>query len=303
VLFFKTRGLPASLETLIPQKRYPLRIPTYEKSYQAVHPDLLVSANGPPFILSCTPYPFSLDVFENPSVFVSSNGISFAEEFPGINPLAPAPPFDHNDDPDLFWYKGAFHILYLETLRPEKQHLALLSSAGRKTWVKKILHTAYLAAGGPFMLSPAFFQGERFGSRIYYVAKKEGGNTIEYVSVPELPDTAAFTPDFSARRGISLDMGHQEPWHIDLIGDANGGVYMLICCVTRRRKADTYGLYIARGTDGASWEWSPKPVLLNAYRSSGFIREGDLYVYYSRQTPYFGAWELGVVRLPLKDYF
>ena len=52
---------------------------------------------GHHFYLALTPYPYSNDLLENPSLLVSDDGYQFHEERPGTNPLVPRPPVGHND--------------------------------------------------------------------------------------------------------------------------------------------------------------------------------------------------------------
>ena len=113
-----------------------------------------------------------MDYFENPSILVSGDGINFFEEKPGLNPLAAPPLVDHNDDPDLFIYDKNYNILYLETHRPEKQNLILLSSTDRINWTSRMIHTDYLTGNNsdPFILSPSFLS-DVTGDYLFYVSK------------------------------------------------------------------------------------------------------------------------------------
>ena len=158
-----TRRPDKPLSELPAGKLFRLDIPTYDGSGQAVHPSLLVQADkttggnlvagGPQFVLSFTPYTDTDDRVENPSIVVSGDGLNFREEKPGLNPLVPAPERDHNDDPDLFYSNGKYGILYLETMRPEKQSLILLESTDRIHWEKRVIHEERLDQGSGCFLS------------------------------------------------------------------------------------------------------------------------------------------------------
>ena len=164
-------------------KFFRLDIPTYDGSGQAVHPSLLVQDYNPRFVLAFTPYTDTDDRVENPSIVVSDDGIHFREEVQGLNPLATAPEKDHNDDPDLFLYNGKYGILYLETMRPEKQTLYLLGSQDRIHWEKRILHQENLADGsGCFMLSPKYLEKDGLSWLFYVNRDAAGGYRIEYVT-------------------------------------------------------------------------------------------------------------------------
>jgi hypothetical protein len=297
--------LPASLQKIKNNRYYRIAFTTYEKSGQAVHPSLLYRPKGSPqFMLAFTPYPFSMDIFENPSILISNDGLRFFEETPGVNPLVSAPSFDHNNDPELFFYNESFNILYLETLRPKKQNLVLLTSGDRKTWNSRILHTDFFdkPVSDPFILSPSFIRDSHDACFLFYVKMNPPGsgpfrnNEIHYVAVQN-----GFVPDFSKRYTAAIDLKGLNPWHISLLKD-DVTYYMLICCVKTLRRWKRYSLFIARSCNMKDWEFQDKVLLKNAYRAAGFIRNAVLYIYYSRQL-FLGAWEMGVIKKNLYAYF
>src|SRR4051812_16680124 len=137
---------------LVPQ----IVIPTYDGSGQVVHPDILVEQSDR-YVLAYTPYPFTNGRFENPSIAISSDGLTFHEVAPGVNPIAAAPPTDHNDDPDLRRdpLTGEYVVLYLETERPDRQRVVELRSRDLITWNRSDVIDYDLAGGAPFIVSPA----------------------------------------------------------------------------------------------------------------------------------------------------
>jgi len=296
--YIASSQLPPTLDSLCYDKPYNLIIPTPDSSGQAVHPDIYKNTtSNPAYVLSFTPYPFSRDKFENPSLLISSDGLHFHEEKKGLNPLVPAPPVDHNDDPDLFIYKNTWNILYLETLRPDTQNLVLLESSDRLEWKSRILYSANLHdQKSIFVLSPSFVSLDS-RNYIFFVNKSDDGNTIEFVSSDELNFS------FDTTIPVSIDMGMLEPWHIDIIQDKTT-FYMLICTVTKDiQNKNHYSLYIARSNDLKSWDLSNKRILSNAYRSTGFVSGPDIFVYYSRQSGFLLPWHIGVYRTAISSYF
>jgi hypothetical protein len=284
----KSPRLPPTFRELPCDKVFTLSIPTCEGSGQAVHPDILCrSGNSPAFVLAFTPYPFSLDRFENPSVAVSDDGLRFVEEYPGANPLAAAPPRDHNNDPDLFYYEDKLRMIYLETLRPEKQNLVLLTRGGDGRWSSRIVHTDYLQAGDPLILSPVY---ARIQHREYFFYVNNTERSIQFV-----PLGKNCIPDCSARQNVAINMEGRTPWHIDIIPHKNC-FYMLICCVRLDGRQKKYDLYAARSEDGHAWVFSPDMLIPNSYRATAFFCDDDMYIYFSRQTWFFLSWETGIVR-------
>src|SRR5690625_791280 len=70
--------------------RYPLNIRTYDGYNRTVHPDVIYFENGwndYKYWMVHTPFPFDNDFWENPSIIVSNDGISW-KDAPGItNPI------------------------------------------------------------------------------------------------------------------------------------------------------------------------------------------------------------------------
>jgi len=299
-LFISSLFLPTTLNDVKYDTEYPLAIPTADGSSQAVHPDIVSGVQGAPaYVLACTPYPFSMDQFENPSILVSKDGLRFSEERKGLNPLEPAPAIDHNDDPDIHYADGRWTILYLETMRPKAQNLVLLESTDRVTWSKRVAYTVDLTQKKDFILSPSYIErdGRKYLCMVFSSAEPY---RVEYADVTDGIDAASM----SARTEIPLSLGKAtQPWHVDVL-NGDDAYYMLLCAVTREPNGKkAYSLHIARSPDLATWELSDTVVLKSAYRSSGLIRNGDLFVYFSRETGPLDRWMIGVYRTKLATYF
>jgi hypothetical protein len=304
--FIESLFLPAGLSDLPYDEPARLRLPTYEGSGQATHPDILGPGDGSrPFVLAFTPYPFSADRYENPSVLVSEDGLRFSEERRGLNPLAPAPSTDHNDDPDLFFRDGEYGILYLETLRPARQDLVLLRSRDRLSWKRSVAASFDLrgADSGPFILSPAL--AERGGELyLFYVNMSASPYRIEYFKGRD----AASWEGLEARRPSLGDLPFI-PWHVDVVA-AEGVYYMLITSVGKDAGGRRgYDLHVARSPDLESWELAPAPVFArpplgcrDVYRSTAYARGGDMFVYFSCLTR-LSEWRIGVVRKRISELF
>ena len=258
-------------------KFFRLDIPTYDGSGQAVHPSLLVRSDKPRFILSFTPYTDTDDRVENPSVVISDDGLHFREEKKGLNPLVPAPEKDHNDDPDLFFRDGKYGIMYLETMRPEKQSLVLLESSDRIHWNKRILHQENLAGrSGCFMLSPKYIEKDGLSWLFYVNRDAAGGYQIEYVTGKDI-----YSFDFATRNVIKIKGDRVLPWHLEII-QSDGRYIMLLTTASGLEKDAQYTLRLARSGNLTEWELDPEFALPDCYRSSGFIKDGVLYLYVSK---------------------
>ena len=263
-------------------KYFRLDIPTYDGSGQAVHPSLLVQddsseAGSPRFILSFTPYADTDDRVENPSVVISDDGLNFREEKEGLNPLVPAPEKDHNDDPDLFYSNGKYGILYLETLRPEKQSLILLESTDRIRWEQRVIHQEPLGQGsGCFMLSPKYIEKDGLSYLFYVNRDASGGYRIEYVTGKDIHSL-----DFTHRNVAAVSGLKELPWHLDIL-QAEKYWYMLLTTAKDAEKDSRYTLCIARSQDLVHWQLGQGFARNDCYRSSGFIKDGVMYLYISK---------------------
>jgi hypothetical protein len=268
-----------------------LVIPTYDGSNQATHPDVWLERSEPGggagaahLTLVMTPYPFSNDRLENPSLLVSDDGMSFTAP-PGVAaPLVPPPPHDHNNDPDLRRdpRTGDYEILYLEALRPERQTLVALRSRDRRTWTRRDAVVYDLGRGDPFIVSPAalddagqthLFYVDTADRRLYTMVSADGATW----------DPRSATP-------VALDLGAVKAWHVDALrGD---GAYALLISgyVEQFEHQD---LYLATSPDLVHWTLRPEPLLdhrdsalgvESLYRSTGVVDHGTLVVWYAMQT-------------------
>lgn len=264
-----------------------LVIPTYDGSGQATHPDALLErdASGAAHLtVVMTPYPFSNDKLENPSLLVSDDGMTFTAP-PGVAaPLVPPPPYDHNNDPDLRRdpRTGDYEILYLEALRPDRQILVALRSRDRQTWTRRDAVVYDLHRGDPFIVSPA--------------ALDAGGQThLFYVDTADRKlhtmvsaDGATWDPRSAAP--VAIDLGAVHAWHVDALRGDGGYALLISGHVDQFEHQD---LYLATSPDLVTWTLRPQPLLdhrdpalgvESLYRSTGVVEHGTLVVWYAMQT-------------------
>lgn len=107
---------------ILPNAQQPLAIPTYEGSGQVVHPSVIDFLNehgreewsGYRYWMVLTPYPYSQDRFENPSLYASHDGFTWVVPGSVTNPLITAsdtgdkgflfdPDMIYNPDSDQLW--------------------------------------------------------------------------------------------------------------------------------------------------------------------------------------------------------
>jgi hypothetical protein len=251
-----------------------IALPTYEQSGQAVHPDILVEPDR--YVLAYTPYPYANAAFENPSIAVGPDGYSFYEPAPGVNPIVPTPPTDHNDDPDLRFDEatGEYAMLYLETRRPDYQLLVELRSRDLISWSSATAITYDLAGGAPFIVSPAVL-----GTALYDV-RLGSPHVLERLDEPW---------DWRTAIPLSIEMHGVTPWHVDAL--PLGGSFALLISGFRD-DFEHQDLYLATSSDLVRWTLREEPLLAfddpalgveTLYRSTGAVIGDELVVWYSSQ--------------------
>ncbi len=263
-----------------------LTVPTYDGSGQLVHPDVLIepTAAGTRALLAVTPYPFTDDHYENPSLLTSTDGMTFTPMPGAPNPLVPPPAYDHNDDPDLRRdpVSGDYELLYLETLRPDRQTVVALRSQDLVHWTRRDAIVYDFAKGAPFIVSPAAIVDDAGHTRMFFV---DLGASL--ITALESDDGATW--DQAAATRVAIDLGGVTPWHLDVIrGGAGYGMLLSGYDVAFSHQ----NLYLATSPDLVAWTFDPTPLLdhtdpaldvATLYRSTGAVSGDTLVVWYSMQ--------------------
>lgn len=128
------------------RRHYPMMLdtPTYEGSGEVVHPDVTYIPDGFGsqkwrYWMVMTPLPGRSDQFEDPSILVSHDGLTW-DVPPGLtNPLVPSPggSNDHNSDPCMLYLNGKLHLWYRETMKsvtPREQRIKYMTSTNGISW-------------------------------------------------------------------------------------------------------------------------------------------------------------------------
>jgi hypothetical protein len=103
--------------------KVPLKILTPEGSGQALHPDVLYIKEGflnYQYWMACTPYPYGNDLFENPILRVSRNGLDWLPFYGAPDPLVTTDSNEfHNADTDLVFFNGTLYVFYMTANRTD----------------------------------------------------------------------------------------------------------------------------------------------------------------------------------------
>jgi hypothetical protein len=186
----------------------PLNIPTYEGSGEITHPDILVFTkpwNGYLYWLAATPYPGRNERFENPSVFVSNDGIGWTVPEGLKNPIAGPPPSGHLSDPDIIYLKEAgIRVYYRWTDGTHEKIFSIMSGDGRK-WSRPVEIIAGLE--GEIVSPSVSVKGS-----IYYMFSVNAGGKTPVVEMRKSQDGLKW----SEAKIAEIPYSEEKIWHIDV---------------------------------------------------------------------------------------
>lgn len=295
-----------------------LHFETYDGSGQLFHPDILaVNDSGKiSFILTGTPYPDYKDIFENPCIYKSFDGLNFFEPDIGINPLVATPSYDHNDDPDIHYDSTTkqFIIYYLETMRPDSQNVVQLTGLPGKIWEKKTVLHYDLKNEKKLILSPSFLPVNLKMNALFYVVESADSTKeycVEYI-------VSRKNNEFKKNKFKIPDIAIPEsfhPWHLD-VQYHNDRYYMLLNGFWGNKPVwgdanfNKYTLLLAASKNLKKWDVSPINIVdcfgVNdaeckyVYRGTSLISGNIMAIWYSYVTKE-NVWKIGLKKVMLMN--
>lgn len=271
-----------------------VNLKTYEGTNQAIHPDVIIGHDGK-YKMVMTPFPFSNDDFENPSVLESADGYSFTEipgtKRPLINMPTLPPDFRnaYNNDPDVLYENGKYYMVYNETFsqKQEKfyQNVKMVrydSNFANPDSITILKQTSYQR----MTFSPSLIKANKY--YMFFVGKTPDSKfEVSYLSNVELMNGW----DQQIKQRVIFNTGKSfQPWHINVFrNNFDGLYYMLIAGKYDVASSKNNDLYIARSKDLIKWELAPEPLMrkenyghAQIYRSTGIFEEKNtLTLWYS----------------------
>lgn len=271
-----------------------LAIPTYDSSGQAIHPSELHFPNGFggwDYWSAATPYPFTNAAYENPSVFVSSDGLHWVVEPGASNPLvlpglayqSPAAGSaryytgiqDGNwstlSDPDLVYDSAANALrLYFRQVGQNGEYILLMQTGDGTDWTQpQTVMTAYPVVGGD-LISPTFLHRDQ-GWESWFV-KGTCGDQSSQVETASSPNGVS---GWSRPTAVNLVQPGYVIWHIQVRYIAHA--YWALYSAYPDWQSDCFSgdLFLADSPDGVNWTTFSRPILSHAGFqdfSSGFYR-------------------------------
>lgn len=287
-----------------------LTTPTYDGSGNTVHPDVIdfwtshgiEEWNGYRFWMAHTPYPQSDDIYENPSILASHDGLNW-ETPPGLtNPIYPWPGTGWNSDTDLSYDPNSDELV-LVYRKPNFVPQVARSSDG-VTWPATPTQITWTLPSQQ-ILSPA-------------LVRKTDGTWMMWgvgVTIPRSVYTwTATTPEGPWATGPTCTGIDPAVWHIDVI--AHDGAYLAIVAAWDRYGTGVSDIRLASSSDGLAWaEGSPVIVegILNRwdrnylYRATAQPHEDGTHMrlWYCGQISdanTAASWHVGLTHIPLTEW-
>lgn len=249
----------------------PLATPTYDGSGQATHPDVVTFPggwNGFRYWMADTPYAGGNDRLENPSILVSNDGLHWSVPPGARNPLVPAPPCDHNNDPDMLYNAatGELWMYYLDTRRAARcgaqrnqpyynhNYLKLIRSTDGVHWTAPVVVIDWSLATEPQYISPTIVKR---GTTFYLWAVNSATATAR---------TAQSTNGLSFGSSQAVNISYRA-WHFDVEYLPDRNEYWMFLDYP-----STPGgvIRFARSADRVNWTTYPNPAL--TFTSNGWDR-------------------------------
>ena len=271
-----------------------LIVKTYDGTNQAIHPDVIIGHDGK-YKMVMTPFPFSDDDFENPSVLESVDGFNFTE-IPGTRrPLINMPTVPpnyrnaYNNDPDVLYDNRKYFMVYNETFsqKHEKfyQNVKMVmydSNFSNPDSITILKQTSYQR----MTFAPSLIKANKY--YMFFVGKTPDSKfEVSYLSNIEL--MKGWDQQIKQRVIFNTSKSFQ-PWHINVLrNNFDGMYYMLIAGKYDVASSKNNDLYIARSKDLIKWDLAPEPLMrkenyghAQIYRSTGIFEDkNNLTLWYS----------------------
>ncbi|MDF2515288.1 MAG: 4Fe-4S ferredoxin iron-sulfur binding domain protein [Sphingobacterium sp.] len=281
-----------------------LKLKTYDGANQTTHPSVLYFPekwNKWKLWMVHTPYPFSRDYYENPSIAVSNDGVNWTTPVGLENPLD----YCEKKDNDNKYHYSDGALVFREDLnilecwyRYSKN--GVLEQIWRKTskdgitWTKKELVIETDAQPKNMVMSPAVIWED---GKYKMWAVTASPFRVQY---REGVDGIKWTNPINLKIPLPKDI---TAWHVEVKKTDLGYEMLLNVSDNRNKEVNTKFLMSSLSTNGLDWdEFKPSIVLPDQkdkwngkmiYRSS-FIKIDKLYiVYYSAMAHNF-SWGLGI---------
>lgn len=276
-----------------------LPLATYDGSGQAVHPSELHLPNGFagwPYWMAVTPYPFGDARYENPSLFVSSDGRNWTVPPGASNPLVLPGSAGQSpsagtaryytrtldginttlSDPDLVYDPQAHELrLYFRQVGQTGEQVLVMDTPDGSSWTDpQTVMSADPIVGGDLISPSVVDEGSQW--QAWFVSGICGAAS----SIVQ----TAFSPDglshWTAAQSVHISQPGYVIWHIQVRHFRNA--YWALYSGYANTSNDCFAgsLFLARSADGLNWTTFSRPIVEDASAdrfSSGLYRSSMVY--------------------------
>jgi hypothetical protein len=237
-----------------------LTLATYDSSGQTVHPDI-VHGHGAVsgYWLAITPYPGGDFMYENPSIFRSSDTQQWDVPAGVTNPLAgPSGVTGFLSDPDIIFNPSDQRLwMYYRSYTSAENTISVIHSSNGSTWDAP---TIVLSAPAHQVVSPSIVRiGPSAPWEMWAVNAGPAGCTATSTTVERRTSDDGLS--WSSAATTDLVQPGQVIWHIDVEWVPGRAEYWAVYnTFVSGNNCATQSLYLARSTDGVHWTTSPSPI-------------------------------------------
>lgn len=279
-----------------------LELTTYDGSNQVVHPDVLWDCETNQILLAITPYPDFQDFYENPSLYVSKDGMGWD----GMkNPLVHAPTGGFNCDPDLFYdLHRKKKLIYVETIRNSHQTVKLIDVEGLpKLKIDTLLFNNFSESKSSreFILSPSLTTHEK-KYWCYYVNLRKSAKKNNQVKLGVFEHLDNF--DLSSFKEINLPLpDNYSPWHLDVFHTGKRFIMLLNGFYGGKVDQDggsvtrEYSIQVLSSTNGLDWKNHGDFIGKGNTQSEDICKNTDPYFHYVYRGTGFYSEKLNILNI------
>ena len=240
----------------IPISQSHLSIPTYDNSYQAMHPDVWYNSSGWKgwkYWMAMTPLTDTNESVENPSLVVSNDGINWQNAPNVSNPFEYQNGSErHHCDTDLVYdySSNELYIYYLDAMNkgPGIDYLKIVKYNGTGNTTPKVIR----CAPSYYMISPTVVYNKGYKMWMVNTTNKDGCNSnIRYIEFFTSMDGEKWSSPINT---TGLDLSSHKIWHITTQWIPSHKEYWMIIMASVGGCTDGTGkLFFAKSCDGINW--------------------------------------------------
>ncbi|MES2176871.1 MAG: hypothetical protein V4550_03315 [Gemmatimonadota bacterium] len=234
---------------------------TYDESGELVHPDAFVfphAWHGKRRWFAATPYPRGDPLYENPSLFVTGNGLEWAPP-PGVtNPLA-TPTQGYLSDPDIIHDPVSDELFMYYRAYWAGDQIFLRRSSDGVNWKPP---TLVLEGERNSLISPAVVRELDGSWRMWTVDAGTYGCRAQPTDIRLGQRRSRDGITWGDSREVNLSIAGWVPWHWDVqYISAKNEYWSLVTAYPEHHDCSRTSVFLATSVNGSDWTVFPSPLL------------------------------------------